>query len=76
MKNHYFKHIGIYLFKKKFLEKFSKLKERFLEKDQKLEQLRILENGYKIVAFKAINTTKGVDTKEDLNRVKKFILAT
>ena len=71
-KNHYFKHIGIYLFKKKFLEKFSKLKDRFLEKDQKLEQLRILENGYKIVAFKAQNSTKGVDTKEDLNRVKKF----
>ena len=72
MKNHYFKHIGIYLFKKKFLEKFSKLKERFLENDQKLEQLRILENGYKIVAFKARNSTKGVDTKEDLTSVKKF----
>ena len=43
-----------------------------MENDQKLEQLRILENGYKIVAFKAKNSTKGVDTKEDLNKIKKF----
>ncbi len=71
-KNYYLKHIGIFLYKKKFLEKFSKLKENFLEKDQRLEQLRIIENGYKIIAFQAKHFTEGVDTKKDLNKVRKI----
>ncbi len=68
----YLKHIGIYLYRKNFLEKFSKLKLRFLEKDQRLEHLRIIENGYKIVAFRANHLTKGVDTAKDLSYVRKF----
>ena len=68
----YLKHIGIYLYRKKFLERFSELKQRFLEKDQKLEHLRIIENGFKIVAFKANHLTKGVDTAKDLTYVRKF----
>ena len=68
----YLKHIGIYMYRKKFLEKFSKLKERFLEKDQRLEHLRIIENGYKIIAFKANHLTSGVDTPKDLAKVRKF----
>ena len=64
--------MGIYLYRKKFLEGFSKLKQRFLEKDQKLEFLRIIENGFKIVAFKANHFTKGVDTAKDLTYVRKF----
>lgn len=70
--NCYFKHIGVYLYQKKFLEKFSKLKERFLEKDQNLEHLRIIENGYKIIALRAKHLTTGVDTKKDLLEVRKF----
>ena len=57
---------------KKFLEKFSKLKQRFLENDQKLEHLRVIENGYKIVAFRAQHLTNGVDTPKDLAKVRKF----
>ena len=69
--NSYLKHIGIFLYRKKFLEKFSKLKERFLEKDQRLEQLRVIENGYKIIAFKARSMTRGVDNYEDLCNIRK-----
>lgn len=67
----YLKHIGIFLYRKKFLEKFSKLKYRFLERDQRLEQLRVIENGYRIVAFKAQTLTRGVDTYKDLCDVRK-----
>ncbi|MBU0951542.1 MAG: 3-deoxy-manno-octulosonate cytidylyltransferase [Elusimicrobia bacterium] len=47
-KDFYYKHIGLYVYRKNFLEKFVKLKESTLEKAEKLEQLRIIENGYKI----------------------------
>jgi 3-deoxy-manno-octulosonate cytidylyltransferase (CMP-KDO synthetase) len=67
----YLKHIGVFLYRKNFLEKFSNLKERFLERDQRLEQLRIIENGYRIVAFKAQTLTRGVDTYKDLCHVRK-----
>ena len=70
----YLKHIGIYLYRKKFLEKFSKLQERFLETDQKLEFLRVIENGYKIIAFPANHLTNGVDTPKDLAKVRKFFI--
>ena len=56
----YLKHIGIYLYKKNFLRKFNKLKQSSLEKNENLEQLRILENGYKILAFRAKKETKGI----------------
>ena len=69
--NMYLKHIGIFLYRKNFLHKFSKLKERFLEKDQRLEQLRVLENGYKIIAFRAKNLTRGVDSHKDLCNIRK-----
>ena len=71
-KNLYLKHIGVFLYKKDFLEKFSKLKKSFLEKDQSLEQLRIIENGYKIIAFKAKFFTRGVDTIKDLLYIRKL----
>jgi 3-deoxy-manno-octulosonate cytidylyltransferase (CMP-KDO synthetase) len=71
--NNYKKHIGVYFYKKNFLEKFSKLKKSFLENDQRLEQLRIIENGYKIIAFRAKKLSIGVDTKKELNLVRKLI---
>tara|TARA_B100000963_G_scaffold172385_1_gene149918 strand:+ start:5674 stop:6411 length:738 start_codon:yes stop_codon:yes gene_type:complete len=69
---YYLKHIGIYLYRKKFIEKFPKLKKRYLENDQKLEFLRIIENGYKIVAIKAKHFTTGVDTQKNLFEVRKI----
>lgn len=70
-KKEYYKHIGIYLYKSKFLKIFSSLKKTSSEIRENLEQLRILDNGYKIIAFRAKNDAIGVDTYEDLKKVKK-----
>jgi len=67
------KHIGLYVYKKDFLIKFSKMAQTELELKEKLEQLRILENGYKIYVTKTVYNTIGVDTKEDLEKVRKII---
>ena len=75
-KNEFLKHIGIYLYKSKFLKIFSKLKKNKFEKKENLEQLRILENGYKILAFEAKKDTIGVDTMKDLKIVKKILKIT
>lgn len=69
----YYKHIGLYLYKRPFLLKFSKMKQTLLEKKEKLEQLRALENGYKIKVYETEYDTIGVDTPEDLKQVKKLI---
>jgi 3-deoxy-manno-octulosonate cytidylyltransferase (CMP-KDO synthetase) len=67
------KHIGLYVYRKKFLQKFSKMKQTPLEIAEKLEQLRILENGYKIYVSKTKYKTIGVDTESDLEKVKKWL---
>ncbi|MFA5779824.1 MAG: 3-deoxy-manno-octulosonate cytidylyltransferase [Elusimicrobiota bacterium] len=67
------KHIGLYVFKKKFLLKFARMKQTPLELSEKLEQLRILENGHKIYVAKTKYKTIGVDTKSDLEKVKKWL---
>jgi 3-deoxy-manno-octulosonate cytidylyltransferase (CMP-KDO synthetase) len=69
------KHIGLYVYKKDFLMKFSKMEQTELELKEKLEQLRIIENGYKIYVTKTGYKTIGVDTKEDLEKVKKLLAA-
>jgi 3-deoxy-manno-octulosonate cytidylyltransferase (CMP-KDO synthetase) len=64
-----FKHIGIYVFRRKFLLKFSKMKPTPLEKLEKLEQLRILENGYPIKVSLVDYEPICVDIPEDLQKV-------
>ncbi|MFH1540491.1 MAG: 3-deoxy-manno-octulosonate cytidylyltransferase [Elusimicrobiota bacterium] len=66
-----FKHIGLYAYRKNFLLKFAQMEQSNLEISEKLEQLRILENGYKIYVAKTKYQTIGVDTKSDLEKVKK-----
>ena len=73
-KNEFLKHVGIYLYKSEFLRIFSKLKMSISEKKNNLEQLRILDNGYKILSFEASQDTVGVDTYEDLKKVKKTLI--
>jgi len=70
----FFKHIGIYGFKKDFLIKYSKLPQTNLELSEKLEQLRAIENGYKIKMVKTDYNSFGIDTLEDFENFKKFIL--
>jgi 3-deoxy-manno-octulosonate cytidylyltransferase (CMP-KDO synthetase) len=69
----YYKHIGMYAYTKDFLFTFKNLPEGALEKWEKLEQLRVLENGYKIKCIETKFETIGVDTPEDLERVKQIL---
>ncbi len=64
-----FKHIGVYVFRRNFLLHFSKLKQTPLEKLEKLEQLRALENGYRIKVVLVDYEPLSVDTPEDLQKV-------
>ena len=68
-----YKHIGIYAYTKSFLLKFSKLKVSRLECLEKLEQLRILENGYSIMVTETTLNSIGVDRPEDLVNVEAVI---
>mgnify|MGYP001583254210 FL=1 len=64
-----FKHIGVYVFRRKFLLHFSKMMPSPLEKLEKLEQLRALENGYRIKVNPVNYEPLSVDTPEDLQKV-------
>jgi 3-deoxy-manno-octulosonate cytidylyltransferase (CMP-KDO synthetase) len=66
-----FKHIGLYVYRKDFLMKFISLPPSSLEKQERLEQLRALENGYRIKLVHTEYDAIGVDTKEDLELVRK-----
>ena len=70
----FFKHIGIYAYRNKALQSITKLPLSFLEKAEKLEQLRWLENGYKIHAFETEYKGFGIDTKEDLEKARNIRL--
>ncbi|MDP2913396.1 MAG: 3-deoxy-manno-octulosonate cytidylyltransferase [Candidatus Omnitrophota bacterium] len=70
----YFKHIGLYAFTKDFLFTFRNLPKSSLENAEKLEQLRVLEYGYKIKTVETKFDTVGVDTPEDLKRAEDALL--
>ncbi|WP_027339486.1 3-deoxy-manno-octulosonate cytidylyltransferase [Halonatronum saccharophilum] len=69
----YYKHIGLYVYRREFLLDYSKLKRTSLEQTESLEQLRVLENGYKIKVVETDHQSIGVDTKEDLEKVRKLV---
>ncbi len=71
----YRKHLGIYAYRKAALERFAALEPSPLEKLERLEQLRLLENGIDIYVAAAPRGTIGVDTEEDLARAEKQLLA-
>jgi len=64
-------HLGIYGFDKKSLDKFTKMKG-YLEHIEKLEQLRVIENGEKIKMIEVNTKSFGIDTKEDLERAIEY----
>lgn len=70
----YYKHIGIYAFRKNTLIDFTNWPQSTLEKVEKLEQLRYLENGVKIRMVITNETTIGIDTPSDLELAKKHLL--
>jgi len=60
----YLRHLGIYAYRKDFLMKITTLPQTPLEKTEKLEQLRALENGYKILVGRVRHVCPGIDTPE------------
>lgn len=69
----YYKHIGLYAYTKDFLFQFKTLASSTLEKTECLEQLRVLEEGFRIKVIETTYDTVGVDTAQDLERVKPLI---
>lgn len=67
----YYKHIGLYGYTKDFLFSYKNFPPSDLELTEKLEQLRVLAEGFKIKVIETKFDTIGVDTPEDLERVKK-----
>ena len=69
----YYKHIGIYAYRKNALMNFTKWPAAPLEVSEKLEQLRYLENGVKIKMVLTNESPVSIDTPEDLERAKKLL---
>jgi 3-deoxy-manno-octulosonate cytidylyltransferase (CMP-KDO synthetase) len=70
-----YKHIGLYGYHRTFLLKFGTLPQTPLERAESLEQLRALEHGYRIHTVETKYDSIGVDTPEDLERVRRQLLA-
>jgi len=69
----FFRHLGIYGYTKEFLLKFANMKQTYLERVEKLEQLRVLENGYKIKMIETAYDSMGIDTQEDYHKALELI---
>ena len=69
----YYRHIGVYAFRKNALIQFAQLKMRALEKAEKLEQLRYLEYGMRIKVVETEFVGVGIDTPEDLEKAKALL---
>lgn len=67
-----YKHIGIYAYRRDFLLKYAKMEPTPLEQAESLEQLRALENGYRIKVVETKASFVGVDTAEDLKKVNEI----
>ena len=68
----YFKHIGLYVYRRQFLLEYSSLPVGPLEQAERLEQLRALENGHRIRVVETDCESMGVDTPQDLERVSRL----
>lgn len=69
----YFKHLGLYAYRTEVLSEICSLAVSSLEKMESLEQLRWLENGYKIYVGETEQETIGIDTPEDLEKAELFL---
>lgn len=68
-----YKHLGIYGYTKDFLYTFKNMPVSYLENAEKLEQLRVLEAGYKVKVIETQFDSWGVDTEEDLQKIEKIL---
>ncbi|MFH1359897.1 MAG: 3-deoxy-manno-octulosonate cytidylyltransferase [Candidatus Omnitrophota bacterium] len=69
----YYKHLGIYAYRRKFLMSFKGLPHSQLEQVEQLEQLRILQAGTKIKTVETDRPTAGIDVREDLFEAEKLL---
>ena len=69
----FLKHLGIYAYRREVLREVTQLPQGRLEKAESLEQLRWLENGYRIRVGLTDVETVGIDTPEDLQRAEEFL---
>jgi 3-deoxy-manno-octulosonate cytidylyltransferase (CMP-KDO synthetase) len=68
-----YRHLGLYVYRREFLLKFARLRPTALERLESLEQLRALENGYRIYVAEVDERSVEVDTAEDLQRASKYL---
>lgn len=68
----YYKHLGLYAYTRTALEKFHDLPPSRLEQQERLEQMRFLENGIPVTVVETYEDSIGVDTEEDLKRVEEY----
>jgi 3-deoxy-manno-octulosonate cytidylyltransferase (CMP-KDO synthetase) len=69
------KHLGLYVYRREFLQALAALEPTPLERSESLEQLRVLENGFAIRVIETRHDSIGVDTPEDLERVRRLLTA-
>ena len=70
----FLKHLGVYAYRREVLAEVTRLPQSALEKAESLEQLRWLENGYRIRVGLTDVETVGIDTPDDLARAETFLL--
>ena len=69
----FYRHLGIYGYTKEFLIKYSKMQMTYLERLEKLEQLRVIENGYKIKMIETDYNSIGIDTEDDYQNALRIL---
>jgi len=69
----FYRHLGVYGYTKEFLLKYSSMEESYLERLEKLEQLRVLENGYNIKMIETDYNSIGIDTQEDYEKALEIL---
>ena len=70
----FYKHVGMYAYRPSVLEKITRLPQGMLEKAESLEQLRWLENGYRIAVRETFIESIGIDTPADLEKAQAYFL--
>jgi 3-deoxy-manno-octulosonate cytidylyltransferase (CMP-KDO synthetase) len=71
--SHFRKHTGLYVYRRAFLLEYARWPQSALERAESLEQLRILERGHSIRVVEAASPSVGVDTEDDLRRVREMM---
>ena len=69
----FYRHLGIYGYKKEFLLKYANMEMTYLERLEKLEQLRVIENGYKIKMIETDYNSIGIDTQKDYENALRIL---